>query len=559
MMGPKVRLLLPVLAALALAGPGAAQDSSFRQSQNQKREIEDGVVFQSRQSLGRNFARRSEYVGLERAPGAEVSLEVIAAEAGPLTEGALLPMAVRADALSLLGWPLESEGLVFDGETLGRWPAVENAPVLVLLPEGGATLLEPKPSSAARILTEQGAEIPLGAINSAATTGALLLAGRLARGETAVAGLTPETLLIPLIPAQKNTAPARSLWDGLMPEETREWTMLRPRSLGEQGLRDGEWAIALTGEGAAGWLEVLLAARTVRFEVPLPEEIAFARGAIQGGQWLMRQGQEIPAPLPLDPRAPVAFLGVLPEGGGAVLGNSGALERGVLPHTRGDLIGFLSEAGATDAVEFPDCALPRLLPDPRDRQWQASRGQVPATFALAIVPRAPALTLPGPGPDFARLENVAVSAVSQGSSFGNGPEALLDGRLSPSSTLDSFWRLEDGEGAWVEFSLPGPNAIGAIDLIHAENLGFSPQFNIQGWELYGRARRSDRWELIAAQMHEKPKARERIVLDPPRRLGDLRLVVVDPSFQPGDSTVRLAELAIWYQTSASDPMALDAR
>jgi hypothetical protein len=304
------------------------------------------------------------------------------------------------------------------------------------------------------------------------------------------------------------------------------------------------------------------AAGSAVITLPLGQDVALAEVALHVDGPVLQAGpqpgqEDEPAIRPVDGSGVEAFLAIDATGRRLFLVESGATARGRFP--MGDeLLVWLGEAGAAQVARV-GAGGGRFIHDVRESTIAMEAGATRARLVLAARVARPGLTLPGGGGELARLRPGRVTGSNRNVGR-NGPAALNDGIFSPSPGLDGHWAAPLPEGAslplpgtraaavplqWAEFSFPRAVTVHAVELLHAELAGFSPQFNLKGWRLLARDASSEPWMLLLTATTDEPVARERRLLDAPHVAREWRLEVLEPSHAEGGEVARLAEVVFW--------------
>ncbi|HMZ52776.1 MAG TPA: hypothetical protein PK988_10955, partial [Candidatus Sumerlaeota bacterium] len=133
--------------------------------------------------------------------------------------------------------------------------------------------------------------------------------------------------------------------------------------------------------------------------------------------------------------------------------------------------------------------------------------------------------------------------------------ALTDLCSAPSPDLTQFWAvpfvrtdslasLQDDPNTLL-IALPKPTRVGALEIVNAEAVGFSPQFDLKHFRILGRAKKDAAWQLLKEKDAELPAARYLVPLDNAPTLLEVRLQIVEPNFLPQGDVARISELIVW--------------
>jgi len=484
-------------------------------------------------------------------PWESVRLEQVLRESKSLGGVTLWPEAGVGDS-PLFG------GLVFADGRLFGWPG--SGPVLTASPEGSFRLLDAPEFAPGIVEGDAGTSVTLASVNGPSAPGAVGLVCGPFRGRSREALAWPAgTLVIPLVPGSANNHPDWAVWDERLERTQRVWRPGRPEPLEKASVATGDWALLAPPDLPADQREALLDSREVVVRAPLPPEFDFCLFAVEapGGRWVARGGGL--AGGEINELHPTTLLGVDRGGGRLTIAGFGGTGRGQFAPTGEELAGLLERLGVEDAIAFPSRG-DNVLANIEDADALAASRQSFARVALAAVTGAPELRLDPAETGFERLAVRSVQGV-MARGGGNGPLAAIDGRIGPEDAVANYWseplppgmRLPTGptdpaRGQTLQsfdLALVRPAEVAVVELFHAESCGFSPQFNLRAWRLMGRPSADKEWEVLASSRLDEPVARERIVLDRPTLVGDMRFEVLEPNFLPGGGTARLAEIVLW--------------
>ena len=205
---------------------------------------------------------------------------------------------------------------------------------------------------------------------------------------------------------------------------------------------------------------------------------------------------------------------------------------------------FLSKNNVKEAVCLPDGEMASLVL-PEGRVNSTSSGlEAPVLCALSISEQPPSdgeivniLT---------RFPNMMM-ACDQGKSI-NPVTSLKDGAYSPSRSLDNYWEhhTEDAfHKHGIVIDLLKPYEIRGVELFHASQAGFSPQFNIRGFSLYGHETSISSVQKILDVDNSQGLSHQYIPFSPGIRIRYLKIDIEKPNLFPNNNNVRLAEIALW--------------
>jgi len=443
-------------------------------------------------------------------------------------------------------------GLLFADATLYSWPA--DGPLVVGNPEGSLTYLANPSSGTARILVNgEAIDIALDSINGAPGESAALYGGPLDPNAPIIAQWPAETEAIILRPSTANTG-AHSFWDSSLPNQMRDWQVADRQALGSLRLGNRQWAMVLPPTVDEESRNRIANARALRIEIDLPREIALAAYAFPVSRVLDSTNDDV------SPEEVRTLLAMDSRGSRAILAESGGASRGEFAFGAEELTAILGREGTTRLMEMvgsPQEALRMIVRRPDRRVGMAAEAAEGRAF-LIVAPGNPVL----PAGDGERMERLAISFVhgSNQRQIANTAAALFDGVSGERDDLSHFWAAPIPEDAdrtpampgaprpalqWVEWRLLEPARVHALDLIHAEDAGFSPEFNLRAFRVLGRFDNRGAWVELAEVHHEEPLARERVRLSTDRPVESLRLEVLEPNFLPGGETARLVEIIPW--------------
>jgi hypothetical protein len=276
--------------------------------------------------------------------------------------------------------------------------------------------------------------------------------------------------------------------------------------------------------------------------VTIPPDADSVRFAMRAGYWLMRNREDIPSTRTDDGESLARnALVCSADTGRLVVISSPRDERGEFGATRAELLEYARSMRGTDAVEFPP-GDSMLHPGAMAKGLRADRE---ATGMLAILPRPWRLSVGGGGLQRIAMMGFAFEGVREIPA--HPYRALWDMRTSGGADLSSVWAAKftkDGVNDAV-LLLRRRARIGAIDIIHAERAGFSPEMNVKSARFYVRDGPDKDWVLAGEFDNATPRPRQRVVLAEPQWATQIRLEVIEPNFIPGADTMRVAEVIVW--------------
>lgn len=498
--------------------------------------------------------------------GGRAHLSMAVAGRGPWNSVALDDWAKRAGvavAMSVVQAPDRGEspwidGLMFvDGELLG-WPPT--GPVLRLAAEGHLAAMPPPPATPLLLLLEDGAEpIALAGVNCALGDEPILLTGEFPGNHGNAIEWPDGTVAVRLSPVVDNKAPAQSIWDRSRPPAAREWLVDRPTAASRVMLDRRQVAVVVPPAAAAACAALLQGRDRAVLDIDLPLDVRLSIYAITTGGLTMANGKPAQADSTASQLPPRSWIATDDDGGRVWLAefDSPRIEDSGLATSQ--LVAEFANRGALHALELRPAAK-RYFAAPLPGEAVSMASAPRARFAALAMPKPVSLTLAHAGP--VRALRVLTTATDPVQADSRPLRGLTDRRTGIDAALDHFWwaelpstaTLPADDGAInvptlhaIQLRLEPQRKVAAIDLIHAEVVGFSPQFNLRGWRLLGRPDPTVDWQPIETQRLAQPVARQRVVVDPPRPLAELRLEVTHPNFVLDGRTARLAEIVVWGQ------------
>lgn len=433
-------------------------------------------------------------------------------------------------------------GLVFaEGRLLG-WPA--RGKVLVQSTEGTLDIIDAPSAPRGALILQDGMEVPVACLNGLPLGDSVsIISGPFSRSLAPTALFPAGTQAILLQPGPSNPNSARSIWDRESDPASRSWTPAGVRDASLLAVDNDQLAVIIPPSMPRQISSMIAKHNSLIVDLELEPQVVLSLFACDVGQSLPLDGG---LPQEEAPQDAMAAIGLDDSGRRLWIMETGAGDsrRPALPAKR--LASTLRAMGATRAVLMPE-SLGRLLPGEVDRSRTAAMEKLKARAILGATVQGPSLS--GEGGERLRRLVPLVTAASNLNQEIAGPEALLDGRVGFDPSLNHLWVAqpdENGNLPWVELRLPAPAKVRAIDLVHAETCGFSPEFDLKGYRLRARGSASEAWSNVGATVRDSPAPRERIGLPP--ELGAvewLRLEVTDPAFQPGCRTARLGEIVVW--------------
>lgn len=551
----RFRLLLAVLLAWLVLPVSAQQTGVEDYASVQKRGLSPGIMQGTASFQGRRGITDLLFVE------ADLSMPLVSAEllfpgANPHAAPALESLAGSVRALSAMA--LEPAGLGDSRDALrtggGRlyaWPP-DGGLHLMLQPEGAFRLGIPEPGRGV-IDFDNGTSMTLVSVNGRFPTRsgeAAVYTGLLRAGELPVASWIGNPVAIVLEPMQRGADPHAMF----LPNESldRQFRAMGTESRGTISTSTGQAVLIVQPPLETGLAEIVRQRGMLTITVELPLRESLAAGITPVSTPAVLNG--IPSP-DFSSAQVVRNALAFDDAGQKLILISPSRERARgfgIP--LGRLVEFLSEGEFTNLLlldDSRDLLVPRM-DSTRDFREAAI---TPVRAAIALRPEAPTMEIVGVDANLHRLRSVIVQGTRR--EFpANRPGALRDENLVQQPGLDNFWavptepydpelqtRTENPNA--LLFVLPRPMPVAAIELVHAEAAGFSPQFNLRGWRLLGRERRDVAWRELAVIRHDEPIPRERAFIEGTPNLIELRLEILEPSFLPAGNVARLAEVFLW--------------
>lgn len=539
--------LLRALLALCLLTLSASLPAQDRNERGGKHMLVPGVSVWEYVALGQEGAARSQLLEVDLS-ARDVSLRVVLPEKGIWASESLESVLVREEALGgVVLLPALSPttrvyppGILYANGELLAWPA--KGPLLVVSAGGQASLRDaPKIGTGLIDFVDGGAAPPLANVNGYPTAeGVSLYSGAFTGSSAAAADWPAGTQAVRLV----RTDDGVTAWDTERGGLVSRWRIGTSSPIDSFVLRQGEWALLVPPELAEG-TNPFERMREIAVTVPVPPEVGLSLLTVPVGSWLLRDGNAAAAPSPSED-AIRTTIAVGRDRHTVWMGSFGSEERGFRSPGTQAILNRMAGLGIGEAAELPPGPR-RLIPEwSGDRRPSAGLAGLPARVMLIVVNKPPELITPG-GKPWRQLG----MATYNGSNIRDprtGPGSIGDGIAAPDPELSGFWAappLEDGSKPWVEARFAEPARLLAVDLIHAQEAGFSPHFNLKGYRLLARTSASESWTVLAEVTHEEPVARERITVDSRIKVEALRLEVTEANFAEGSETARLAELIAW--------------
>jgi hypothetical protein len=484
-------------------------------------------------------------------------VEAVAASADPWVAHPMEELIFRESSLggiSFIGEPAREQiggwsEFQFLRGTVWSWPSI--GPVLTVGPDGHSRIIEIPPPNSASIRDTSGEwAIPLGSVNGPTREDKVTLVCGPLNGRSPLVSLWPEgTTVVALVPARSNTLKSATFWDSSVPDINRLWIPGPSSLIGTTSLSRDQWALLIPPSIPEADQQRIVDGVGLLIDIPIGSEVPFSLFATGGGSWFVRDGATVS--VPDEPKEGIrSFLAVDSAGQRCwMVMLQSELRSGV---TNAQAFEILHGRGAWNAMELPDTQNRMAMAPISITGWQPLPPAIPARTSLLAVNRP--VDLATLGGERLRKLRILRTEGSPSTHTANPPRAVADGRIGFHPSGDHFWRAPfsrtslDGTpsvGAWLEITLPSDSVVSLIDFYHAENAGFSQHFNLKSYRVLGRARAAGEWEELMVYNHDISRSRERLRLEPPRILTQLRLEITEPGFLPGLNSVRLAEVIVW--------------
>lgn len=482
-----------------------------------------------------------------------VSLELVTPLDGPLDSRPVRNLAESVNALSALGLdprPLAHGTEVLSGLRLSKgalysWPA-GGEPHLLLRSEGGVEIVEPH-MRPATLAFDDGTSLTLRSINGSLPVKpgeASVYTGTLRPGQPPMAAWTRSLIASELEPVRRGI----SLHELFLEHGTLE-RRLRPsppKPIDDVSTSRGEALLILPANTPESVLQRLASREPFRVTIPLEPREALASAVLPLKRMLAEGGERIDTAGPEDP---IQNAIAINEAGRSVMMLSASRRfRGASTMQAAKLVEFASQEGFPIVAEIsgPESM---LLTTTDTGVQTVPAANVPVRLLLAVRNVAPTLEIPGTDGELYPVRGVIVEGTRR--EFpANYARALRDGKTGLTPELNTFWAASFVEspaaGENVLLLLPPrPMRIAALELVHVEAAGFSPEFNLKRFRIDGRETRETNWRPLAEVNHEKPVARERIPIPDAPRLVEIRITILEPGFLKGGNVMRLSELSLW--------------
>ena len=466
--------------------------------------------------------------------------------------------ALAVDTVPDLEQPATYSGLRLNENRMWSWDRRPGYQVL-LHADGSARLMH-RPERTAELRFEEGGAWPVVSLNGPLPeeSGEVsIYTGPLEAGAPPLAAWPDELVLYTLSIPDWQGSITRALHPGTAGEPPEMVPSAAPQRRNVY-LPEGE-LLAVLKPPAPEELEDLLARgeqATLHFETVQEERLA--RAVFPVSEVLLRGGE--PRAEDLDRPLTGTLLGLDPAGRRLIaLGQSRArrTEQSLSLHRA---LQHLIGEGYTEAALLASDG-PALLPDVSRGQDHADAARRQVRSFLILHGDSPGMELAGTEGSMVRIDGIVVEGTRREFPL-NQPGRLRDGRVTGEPDLAGFWASpaepvdpnSTGEAApgqaRLRFLMPRPMHLHAVELVHAEAMGFDPRFNLRSYVLRGRNSRGDPWEELLRVRHDEPLPRERLTIPGSPRLSEVELLVLEPSFLPGGNVARLAEVHFWMPEEA---------
>ena len=544
-------IFLCLLFILPLSAPAQQREGILRYSNLQRKGLTAGASHATLSFRTGQGAADIDFVETDFTMPS-VAAEFVVPLDGPNTAASLERLGESVDALAAMAIDLEAatgedphlRGMRLIEGRLYSWPP-ENRPHLLFQPEGTFSI-ESMESGPAFVHFDDGTSVTLHSINGplpqvrgsvSVYTGAL-------RDDKPPAAYWPDDVVLAVLEPLRRGADPHELFVSNSAGEERAFRKIRLLPLERLDTDRGDVVLAFRPPLPASVREAFDAGRRITVDVDLPSSQWIAQAIVPAGRILARrgslmEGRELPGEvrnaLALDPAGRRLAMLTVSRG----RGRGG----GVPP---GQLFDYLSREGYTELLDLGE-RLSLLIPNMEEARRYREAANVSTRLALTIQERTQTIEIPDVDGELYRIQSLVLEGTRR--EFpANTAGRLTDGRLSFSHELNTFWAAsmdEKGRARALRLVLPRPMPLAAIELVHVEAAGFSPEFNLKGFRLTGRRERGDAWRELLRIDHEEPVARERLVVPGAPVVSEVRLEITEPNFFRGGKTSRLAEIFLW--------------
>lgn len=463
-------------------------------------------------------------------------------------------------AITLEGWPavgddFHAPGLRMAEGRIYTWPPVA-APHAVVLREGAIEIAEPAHLPGV-VLIDSTTTLSLHSVNGALPPAAMSVSvytGRISTGDLPAAQWPDGLAYVLLRPMEQGADPNELLTPnrndaGLLVPRDRRFVPVRVMTRLSLQTSTGEALLVLQTPVPDAVMQRLAAAAPLEITATIDPTLARAEAIFPVGRQVVASGRlvdGVAGGLPLR-----NLLGIDRLGRRLMMMAPEEDRRGGAGIAIAELEAIARDEGFADLFDLGGGG-PRFLPVVDGRRLTDRAAGESARFALVLTRERQVLRLAGQSGGLVRLQDWTIQGLRTEPIL-NQPAKLRDERWAWSSGADTFWAADvsgippglDSASLLVYF--PRVVRLGAFELIHASSAGFSPAFNLRHYRVWSRRTTRDgaAWTLLADVRHESPTPRDLIVLDSLPEVAELRIEIVAPSFVPGGSMARAAELILW--------------
>lgn len=495
--------------------------------------------------------------------GQGISLELAVSLDGPTRSSRLEDLGeALGGAISIVGLevqpslaePAELSGLRYSKGRLYSWPGGD-ARHLFILPEGNLELRAPV-AGGGLLTFDDGTSMTLRSINGSLpqiSGEASVYTGTLSSGEPPAATWPGDILVAIIEPRVTNANPHDLFVAGGDGGKERRLRVLGIARRGDFSVKPNQAALLIRQPVPQQVMDRLLTSMPLVVSIDLPAEDRLADTIVPLGEVIMHEGM-------LQGRftEPAIVQNALAIDAASrrlvMISPSKRRARGVgVPADK--LKQFLEELGYGEAVILPD-RFPLLIANMKETDDERDAANAPVRLALAFTNRTSTLTMPERDTNLFRVRGVVLEGTRR-EFRGNLTRSLRDEKLAIEGDLGQFWAttfetVTDASGQQgsdnpnsIRLVLPKPVRIGALELLHVEAAGFSPEFNVKHFRVLGREKSTALWRELADVNHGAPVPRDRILFPETPLLSELRIQIIEPSFLPGGNVARLSELYLW--------------
>ncbi len=493
-----------------------------------------------------------------------ITLEVAVPVSGPLTYKSISDLGLSVDGKSIFGLTLDPKGssdgllkgLLLSDKHVYSWPP-SNQPHIYVLSEGSVQIEIPAKPKDVSIGFDSGTSATLKSINGPLPelgNGVSIYTGEL-KGNDFPAVLWPDDAVI--FTFQASGGHAGDIHKLLMDPEVT-WVVDERSDRENLRVERNRGALVFLPPVDGAFIKDLQDKASFQFDLQLRPKEKFAKSILPVDDWVTHKGYPL-REVKNNERVKNGI--AIDTTGRRVLFFTAKGERRSVQGLPMNLVlDYLRDDGYTDFVKFPteEYLLINDLSNV-DRSFGPSRAMIRS--GLVSMQKRMSLELPQESGEFYRVEGMIIEAARE-TSMWNGPSTLVDGRLGEEESLENFWAMnlvefDDNPSRvrenpnFLKIVLPEPMAIGALDLVHAEEVGFSPQFNLKSFRIKGRLKREDSWEVLKEIRHDEPVSRERLTFEDLPRVSELQLEIIEGTFLSRANVVRLAELVLWASSDES--------